>query len=170
MGLGFKRGSLGPLVLRVEEVLARYRRRAVKLGITNCEGGALVFQHRFGGSLNLNTHLHAVVVDGVFERTSTSDNTERARFHPLPPPQPVELTAIAFDVYRKFEAGDVQCSQEQADEMRFALRKSPHASEFGGFSIHARCDRACRKQGRPGAIDSLLRSTRLEHRADERYS
>lgn len=35
------------------------------------------------------------------------------------------------------EAGDVQYSQEQADEKRFALRKSPHAGEFGGFSVHA---------------------------------
>jgi hypothetical protein len=87
----------------MEEVLGQYRRRAAKLGIANCEGGALVFQHRFGGSLNLNTHLHAVVVDGVFERTSAQDGTERARFHPLPPPQPVELTSVAYDVYRKFE-------------------------------------------------------------------
>jgi len=37
----------------MEEVLGQYRRRAAKLGIANCEGGALVFQHRFGGSLNL---------------------------------------------------------------------------------------------------------------------
>jgi hypothetical protein len=161
----------------MEEVLAQYRRRAAKLGLANCEGGALVFQHRFGGSLNLNTHLHAVVVDGVFERTSTPDTTERATFHPLPPPQPVELTAVAYDVYRKFaawlkqkglmkladadetyenedalasclrgslgigqvveldEAGDVQYSHEQADEKRFALRKSPHAGEFGGPAL-----------------------------------
>ncbi|HMA94343.1 MAG TPA: transposase [Polyangiaceae bacterium] len=35
------------------------------------------------------------------------------------------------------EAGDVQYSQQQADEKRFALRNSPHTGEFGGFSIHA---------------------------------
>ena len=35
------------------------------------------------------------------------------------------------------EAGDVQCSQEQADEKRFALRKSAHTGEYGGFSVHA---------------------------------
>lgn len=34
-------------------------------------------------------------------------------------------------------ADDVQSSQGQADEKRFALRKSPHIGEFGGFSIHA---------------------------------
>jgi hypothetical protein len=165
--------------LFAEEALEQYRRRAARLGIVNCEGGALVFQHRFGGSLNLNTHLHAVVVDGVFEKEVASDGTERTRFHALPPQHPAELTAVAYDVYRKFEtwlkqnglmkladidethededalasclrgslgigqvveldaAGDVQYSQERADEKRFALRKSAHTGEFGGFSIHA---------------------------------
>jgi hypothetical protein len=86
-----------------QEVLAHYRRRAAKLGLANTEGGALVFQHRFGGSLNLNTHLHAVLVDGVFEKEVASDGTERVKFHPLPPQHPVELTAVAYDVYRRFE-------------------------------------------------------------------
>jgi hypothetical protein len=85
-----------------EEVLGQYRLRAARLGIANAQGGALVFQHRFGGSLNLNTHLHAVVVDGVFEKKEAHHGTTRARFHALPPPEPVELTAIAYDVYRKF--------------------------------------------------------------------
>lgn len=58
--------------LFTQEVLAQYRRRAAKLGVSTCEGGALVFQHRFGGSLNLNTHLHAVVVDGVFNSHALS--------------------------------------------------------------------------------------------------
>ncbi len=172
--------SFGELTrLFMEEVLAQYRRRAAKLGIENCEGGALVFQHRFGGSLNLNTHLHACVVDGVFEKEVASDGTERVKFHALPPQHPAELTAVAHEIYRKFEvwlkkkglmrladadetyasedalasclrgslgigqvveldeAADVQYSQEQADEKRFALRKSPHTGEFGGFSIHA---------------------------------
>jgi hypothetical protein len=35
------------------------------------------------------------------------------------------------------EVGDVQYAQEEADEKRFALRKSPQAGEFGGFSVHA---------------------------------
>jgi hypothetical protein len=37
--------------LFAEEVLAHYRRREAKLRLANIEGGALVFQHRFGGSL-----------------------------------------------------------------------------------------------------------------------
>lgn len=79
----------------MEEVLAQYRRRAAKLGIETSEGGGLVFQHRFGGSLNLNTHLHAVVVDGVFEKDFARDDTECAKFHAVPPQHRVEMTAVA---------------------------------------------------------------------------
>jgi hypothetical protein len=113
----------------------------------------------------------------------------------LPPQHPVELTAVAYDIYRKFEmwlkkkglmrladadetyanedplasclrgslgigqvveldeAGDVQYSQEQADEKRFALRKSPHAGELEGFGIHARVTvHAADKDGRERLI------------------
>jgi hypothetical protein len=64
-----ERGRLRPLTrIFAEEVLALQRRRGRDSGFAQNEGGLLVFQHRFGGSLNLNTHLHAVVVDGVFER------------------------------------------------------------------------------------------------------
>ena len=44
------------------------RRRGRDSGLARMEGGLLLFRHRFGGSINLNTHLHAVVADGVFER------------------------------------------------------------------------------------------------------
>jgi len=177
-----------------EEVLGQYRYRASQLGMSRTEGGALVFQHRFGGSLNLNTHLHAVVVDGVFEKAGAIDGVERVQFHVLPPGHPAELTAIAYVVCRKFtdwlkknglmktfgaddtyeddplaaclrgslgigqvvdldEAGDVQYSQEQADERRFALRKSPHTGEFGGFTVHAGVTvHAADKEGRERLI------------------
>ena len=163
----------------MDEVLARYRCNAAKLGLSDAEGGALVFQHRFGGSLNLNTHLHAVVADGVFERTTASDGAQRAMFHSLPSLEPVELIAVAFNVYRRFatwlkkkglirladadesyekedplasclrgslgigkiaqlkDDGDIEFTEEDADAQRFALRRSPHVGEFGGFSIHA---------------------------------
>jgi Putative transposase len=88
----------------MEEVLARYRRKAAKLGLANTQGGALVFQHRFGGSLNLNTHLHAAVADGVFERNTAADGAQRATFYSVPSPEPVELIAVAYNVYCRFAA------------------------------------------------------------------
>ena len=33
--------------------------------------------------------------------------------------------------------GDIELTEEDADAQRFALRRSPHVGEFGGFSIHA---------------------------------
>jgi len=163
----------------MQEVLARHCRKAAKLGLSGTQGGALVFQHRFGGSLNLNTHLHAVVADGVFQRTEATDRAQHATFQPLPSPEPVELIAVAFNVYRRFtrwlkdkgliglaEADDafdkedslascfrgclgigrvveitvegyIQVTKEDQDAQRFALSRSPHMGEFGGFSIHA---------------------------------
>ncbi len=85
-----------------EEVLDQYKCRAEDLAIRNCRGGMLCFQHRFGGSLNLNPHLHAIVVDGVFARGQDPGSSAPATFHPLPPPEPVQLKDIAFLVYRRF--------------------------------------------------------------------
>ena len=45
---------------------------------------------RFGAALNLNVHVHALVIDGVF--TEDSDGT--VMFHPLPPPGDDEVAAV----------------------------------------------------------------------------
>lgn len=41
------------------------RRRLCERGVAG-RGGAVVVLQRFGGALNLNVHLHALVLDGVF--------------------------------------------------------------------------------------------------------
>ncbi len=46
-----------------QSLRAELRRRS---GCPSGEAGAVTFVQRFGGSLNLNVHLHAVVADGVF--------------------------------------------------------------------------------------------------------
>jgi hypothetical protein len=55
------------------------RGRARKSDVIDGRGGAVVVLQRFGGALNLNVHLHALVLDGVF----ASDGV-RPRFHQLP--------------------------------------------------------------------------------------
>jgi hypothetical protein len=66
------------------------------------------------------------------------------------------------------EAGDVQYSPEQADEPRFALRKSLHAGEFGGFSIHAGVTvHATDKDGRERLIRYCARPTLNMERMSE---
>ena len=57
----------------IEEVAAHQKHRA---GTSGVEHGAVNFLQRFGGSLNLNLHFHAMVLDGVFTR----DEDDTARF------------------------------------------------------------------------------------------
>jgi len=52
----------------MDTVLAELRRRARRQGIADGRSGAVVCVQRFGGSLNLNVHFHALVLDGVFHR------------------------------------------------------------------------------------------------------
>lgn len=42
------------------------RRRARRDGVKDGHGGAVAIIQRFGGALNLNVHVHALVIDGVF--------------------------------------------------------------------------------------------------------
>ena len=60
-------------------ILGFLRRRARDAGVTDGRGGAVAILQRFGGALNLNVHIHALVVDGVFAKDG-----ESVRFHPCP--------------------------------------------------------------------------------------
>jgi len=62
----------------VRAVLGFLRRRAGRDGVDDGRSGAVVVVQRFGGALNLNIHLHALVLDGVF----TNDGGI-VRFHPV---------------------------------------------------------------------------------------
>ena len=61
----------------VRAVLGFLRARARRAGVADGRSGAVVMIQRFGGALNLNVHLHALVLDGVFERSGG-----RLVFHP----------------------------------------------------------------------------------------
>lgn len=61
-------------------VLGWLRRRARLDQVTDGRGGAVAIVQRFGGALNLNVHLHALVMDGVFAR----DAAGALVFHPVP--------------------------------------------------------------------------------------
>ena len=59
-------------------VLGWLRNRARLDGVTDGRGGAVAIIQRFGGALNLNVHVHALVMDGVFAR----DEAGALAFHP----------------------------------------------------------------------------------------
>jgi hypothetical protein len=62
----------------VRTVLGFLRRRARGDRIADGRSPAVVIVQRFGGALNLNVHLHALVLDGVFAKGGSA-----VRFHPV---------------------------------------------------------------------------------------
>lgn len=61
-------------------VMTALRHRAASRGIEGGRSGVVMVIQRFGGALNLNVHLHALVLDGVFAR----DPAGRLAFHRIP--------------------------------------------------------------------------------------
>lgn len=71
------------LCRRVSAVLLRavfrlLRDHARAVGLEHPRGGAVAIIQRFGGALNLNVHIHALVLDGVF----APDGAGAVAFHP----------------------------------------------------------------------------------------
>ena len=58
-------------------VLGELRRRVRAQGVPDGRGGAVAILQRFGAALNLNLHIHALVLDGVF----AEDGSGGLRFH-----------------------------------------------------------------------------------------
>jgi len=59
-------------------------------GLPDAEPGAVTFVQRFGGSLNLNVHLHVVATDGVFVRAEDGG----VRFVLVPEPTAAEVARV----------------------------------------------------------------------------
>ena len=58
----------GVVAVFVRAVFRCLRARALDEGVPDGRGGAVAVIQRFGGALNLNVHVHALVLDGVFAR------------------------------------------------------------------------------------------------------
>ncbi len=76
------RHDLCKAVVRVmlREVHRHLRTRASERGLADGRSGAVAIVQRFGGALNLNVHIHALALDGVFARGDDG----RLRFHAAP--------------------------------------------------------------------------------------
>jgi hypothetical protein len=59
-------------------------------GLPRARGGGVAVIQRFGGSANLNVHVHALVLDGVFVRTSAG----RLAFHMAPALSTIDVREI----------------------------------------------------------------------------
>ena len=95
--------NLTSFVLRtfVRAVSAWLRRKARLLGARGAlQTGAITVIQRFGSSLNLNVHLHTILVDGVYQ---IGPNGEPV-FRRVPPPSDEEVAHIVETVHRKITA------------------------------------------------------------------
>ena len=77
----------------VERIFAEEIARETKrlAGVACAETGSVAVEQRFGSSLNLHTHIHALATDGVFEKTG--DGT--VRVHEAPPPANADVVDVA---------------------------------------------------------------------------
>jgi hypothetical protein len=101
-------------VLRIfiSEVFRRYRQEAGLKRAGDGQGGAVTAVQRFGSFLNLNCHLHDLVLDGLYLKDG---KTGERRFRRAKPPSTEELegvlnrTRVRVEAYlrrRGFEVGD----------------------------------------------------------------
>ncbi len=72
-----------------EAIALHYRTWAKSAGLAAAQTGAVTFVHRFGSSLNLHTHFHVVVLDGVYV-----ERDDRLAFFASPAPAREALEAL----------------------------------------------------------------------------
>jgi hypothetical protein len=86
---------LGAFISAINSDLRRRARKRKLRG--RLQTGSLTVVQRFGSSLNLNVHFHAIVMDGVY--AEQPDGT--MLFHPLPAPSDENIARLARAVCRK---------------------------------------------------------------------
>jgi hypothetical protein len=92
---GLTRGVAG---IFMRGVLGWLRRRArVEQGIADGRAGGVAIVQRFGAALNLNVHIHALIVDGVF----AEDGVGTLVFHPALPAEEGDLEALVAMLARR---------------------------------------------------------------------
>ena len=91
------RAVVGVFMRAVRGVLRRRARE--RQGVANGRGGAVAIIQRFGAALNLNVHVHALVLDGVYGE----DGTGGLCFHPVTPPTDDEMDELLAAVARRID-------------------------------------------------------------------
>jgi len=128
-----------------------YRRRARERGTLVPACGAVTFVQRFGTALDLNFHMHSVLVDGVFDVQDDDTPT----FVNLPPPSDAELDTLLLRVVTRVrralekahlleDAGAADTLDHLRAEAAAGKPVAPverhrgrHEAFFEGYSLHA---------------------------------
>ena len=138
-------------------VLGWLRRRALSDGVVDGRGGAVAVIQRFGGALNLNVHVHALVFDGVFARTAAGALT----FHPTRPLTALDVEEVLATVEpriarlldrRGLGDDDVSASDAWAEEAP-VLAGLAAASVQGGVALGPQRGARLRRLGYPSGAE-----------------
>ncbi len=139
------------VAVAMRAILGFLRHRAGEADVVDPRGGAVVIIQRFGGALNLNVHLHALVLDGCFDAG--------VRFHHLPGIDAADvadvLATIAPTVRRLLVRRGLGSDHEGGHptdewaESEPALAGMDSASIQGLLALGARAGRGIRRRGDP---------------------
>jgi hypothetical protein len=133
-------------------VLGFLRRRARRDGVPDGRSGAVAIVQRFGGALNLNVHLHALVLDGVFVLD------EGVQFHPVRRLTREDVAAVVALIARRVErllerrglAGGVESAAPDLwSEEAPVLAAAAAASVEGRVALGPRAGARVRRCGNP---------------------
>ena len=102
----------------VRSVLGFLERRAREQGHIGARSGAVIFVQRFGSALNLNLHLHALVIDGTY---SCAPAQLAPKFHNAPPLEDEHVALLARTLQRRVtrylqRKGHLPSESAQGDE------------------------------------------------------
>ena len=133
--------AVAGVCVRSRAVLGFLRARSRRAGVFDGRSGAVVMIQRFGGALNLNVHLHALVIDGVFAHAG-----EGLAFHPsgrLTRDDAAAVVAVAVRrIGRLLERRGVMATVEERNAVDTWAEDAPvmlgpcHAA-LDGFDLHA---------------------------------
>ena len=124
----FKPDALTAVVRELTRAIFAYqRRRARKLGLRNPRCGAVTAIQRFGSAADLNTHLHTLVLDGIY--------ADGAVFHALPPPTSAELARLTRVVAKKVGQALVSLGFGDDDAIRNLAEAEPDVAALVGESV-----------------------------------
>jgi hypothetical protein len=80
----------------VRAIAGWLRQRARRVGIAEGRSGSVTILQRFGSALNLNVHMHALVLDGVF-----APDGDGLRFYRTPDAEDGELSRLLSTIARR---------------------------------------------------------------------
>ena len=152
---------------QAEAVLGVLRRRArARQAVADGRGGGVAIIQRFGAALNVNVHVHALMVDGVY----ADDGGGGLCFHPAAPLTDEEMDDLLVTIERRIrrllarrgvvDGGDGESGPDPWSEEAPVLAGIAEASVQGRGALGPRAGAAVR---RCGASPDLLALADLRH-------